>query len=665
MRGILNADLNATTSGLAYLEQPLTSQQASRVLALLNTAMLETLNLLVPSPTFAGRAAPKGVIPASQFAAADLAAASPAAASSFAAHIVLATLFPSRVQALPPFLDGVVALHLSSPLMGINLSLTSGAATVAASQRVGSLVGRIIIAAKLGDGFSTLKTYSFNATAAATCVPPYYQYRPTGIFPASFGSSFVSSPAAFLYPQLQSTTPLVSAAAKDWTQNKNVKVLGVMDSAAASPFFNQAITGSLLPNTMPRTDGAALLGGWYNLSNTVNSTYAPDWFGYNFSTLLYPDPLTDPGYLAAFQASEGVSGVKPNTYYAELTQTRWLGQRNSLYRSPAQTNIVYFWRQGGNTATLPGFFNKIATQLLQANGSALAAADGGLYASAALLARLHAAAWDGSASGWAAKYKYLHWRPETALRYGDNSSLAYNSSATKGNWPKELTSAFSNPSLPSNGSYTPLFNASGLVASATVTVVGPATDPGGGPLQLHAFWAPEITTPGHPEYPSTHSVACEAAVVTLRLFFGTDSVAAITGNGSLLLSSEDSYLGNGTGPGSGGRQWRLATNNSANTLKYLNLSGVAGGVGAAGTAPYSYSLLNGLSPIAYATLSQMSRDCSDSRVYGGVHLNTSTNDGMSLGHDVATFTYSAYPGNLTSTVAAALQLFGSAAAAGR
>jgi hypothetical protein len=78
-----------------------------------------------------------------------------------------------------------------------------------------------------------------------------------------------------------------------------------------------------------------------------------------------------------------------------------------------------------------------------------------------------------------------------------------------------------------------------------------------------------------------------------------------------------------------------------------------------------YSLLNGLSPIAYATLSQMSRDCSDSRVYGGVHLNTSTNDGMSLGHDVATFTFGAYPGNLTSTVAAALQLFGSAAAAGR
>ena len=431
-----------------------------------------------------------------------------------------------------------------------------------------------------------------------------------------------------------------------------------------SPFFKQTVTGTIYPNTLPTTDSNAILGLWFNVSNAVNSTAAPDWAGYNFSTAAYPDPLYNAAFKASLQSAIGVTGLAPNAYYADLNQVRWLGQRNSVYRSLKQTNLAYFWRLGPGTAAVPGTFSSIATTLLVSNATGGAAPD--LYASAALLTRLHVAIWDGSAAGWTAKYKYLQWRPETALRYGDNSSLTLNTTSysTKVlNWPSEVTPVYATPAVATDGTFTPLFNASGaggvLSGSSFAPPTAPATALDGSKAQLHAAWWPElVNSPGHPEYPSTHAVACEAAVTTLRLFFGTDSVAAINNGSTLALNSEDTYLGNGaaSGPGDGGRSWALSGNLSTTTLYFVNVSGVAGAGGAADTAPYAYKLPLGLSSVSYATLSQMSRDCGDSRVYGGVHFNSSVNDGITLGNTVAAFVFASYPGNLTKTVGAALQL---------
>jgi hypothetical protein len=150
-------------------------------------------------------------------------------------------------------------------------------------------------------------------------------------------------------------------------------------------------------------------------------------------------------------------------------------------------------------------------------------------------------------------------------------------------------------------------------------------------------------------------------VTTLRLFFKTDSVTAINGGSPLVLNSEDTFLGNGTAPGDGGRPFALSGTLSAATFTFLNLSGVSGAGGAADTAPYTYSLPYGLNAITYSTLSALSRDCADSRVYGGIHFNSSVNDGIYLGNTVAAFVYAAYPGNLTNAVAAALPLVSGAA----
>ena len=460
-----------------------------------------------------------------------------------------------------------------------------------------------------------------------------------------------------MYPQLQSVVPFVAAKGSDWSPNTKTKVLGVADPTQVSPYWKQAVTGSIYANTLPTSDSNAILGLWFNVSNGPNSTASPNWAGYNFSTTAYPDPLYDATFKASLQSAIGVTGLAPNAYYADLNQVRWLGQRNSVYRSPSQTNLAYFWRLGAGTAAVPGVFGNIAASLLTANATTGGAPD--LYASAALLARMHTAIWDGSVSGWTAKYKYLQWRPETALRYGDNSSLVLNTTGyttKKVNWPSEVTPVYATPAVATDGTFTPLFNASGATGIAPA---GPATDPAGGKRQLHAAWVPElVNSPPHPEYPSTHAVACEAAVTTLRLYFGTDSVAAINNGSTLSLNSEDSYLGNGAaaGPGDGGRTWSQSATLSTQNLTYVNASGVAGAGGAADTAPYTYSLPLGLKTLSYATLSQLSRDCGDSRVYGGVHFNSSVNDGITLGSAVGAFVFAAYPGNLTKAVGAALQL---------
>ena len=317
---------------------------------------------------------------------------------------------------------------------------------------------------------------------------------------------------------------MVSGAGKDWVSNKNIKILGVADPNAASPFFNQAVTGQIYANTLPTSDANAVLGLWFNISQGANSTAAPNWLGYNFTSTAYPDMLYNATILASLQAQlGGISGLTPNAYLADLNQVRWLGQRNSVYRSAKQTNIAYFWRLGGGTPAVPGMFSQIATALLQGNWSSAAdlQTGGGLYASSALFARMHTAIWDGCVSGWVAKYKFLHWRPETALRYGDNSTLTFNTTGytTKAlNWPSEVTPVYSTPTAPTDGTFTPLFNPSGQVPSSSAQLTAPATDPTGATkAQLHLAWTPELATPGHPEYPSSASrrvaraLACEHA----------------------------------------------------------------------------------------------------------------------------------------------------------
>lgn len=67
---------------------------------------------------------------------------------------------------------------------------------------------------------------------------------------------------------------------------------------------------------------------------------------------------------------------------------------------------------------MTGHFNQIAQAVLPSNIS--------VYDTALLYSKLNAAVWDASIAGWAAKYKYLFWRPITAIRWvlGGRGSIA-------------------------------------------------------------------------------------------------------------------------------------------------------------------------------------------------------------------------------------------------
>lgn len=87
-----------------------------------------------------------------------------------------------------------------------------------------------------------------------------------------------------------------------------------------------------------------------------------------------------------------------------------------------------------------------------------------LLETAELFAKLQVSFYDSNIQGWYIKYATLHWRPVTAVRQGD-----------------------------------PLHEAV-------------------------PTWFPLLNTPGHPEFPSTHSISSGAAAAVLARFFGTDNI---------------------------------------------------------------------------------------------------------------------------------------------
>lgn len=187
-------------------------------------------------------------------------------------------------------------------------------------------------------------------------MPPLSQYRATGSssaplstnivaatgpYPASFfaasgplvapvanagAGGFAPNPTAFLFPQLQLATPVATAQGKDFKPSKTTGVAGVVDPGQTDPFWAPyPVTGYLLPGTYGPSDAAALLGSFYNVSGSANSTSG--WFGYNFTTAAYPDPL----YSAIEGGREGRGGVirgrsrgvpHPHPHPLTRTQTR-------------------------------------------------------------------------------------------------------------------------------------------------------------------------------------------------------------------------------------------------------------------------------------------------------------------------------------------------------
>jgi hypothetical protein len=163
-------------------------------------------------------------------------------------------------------------------------------------------------------------------------------------------------------------------------------------------------------------------------------------------------------------------GLASSQWATEFNITKDLGRRDSTLRTPDETELARVWSDGARTATPPGHWNVIASDLARERG--LATAD-----NARLFALLNIALADAGIAAWDCKFVFNFWRPITAIHAAD----------TDGN-------------------------------AAT------AADP---------TWEPLLVTPPFPECVSGHSTFSGAAAVVLGSFFGTDNVSfAATSEGA-------------------------------------------------------------------------------------------------------------------------------------
>ncbi len=144
-------------------------------------------------------------------------------------------------------------------------------------------------------------------------------------------------------------------------------------------------------------------------------------------------------------------------YAAAVDQVMQLGGYQSAQRTADQTQIALFWADGGGTATPPGHWNSIATDVTLARGT-------NLVDTARTFALMNIAMADAGIAAWDAKYHYDLWRPIDAIRQADRD----NNVATTGN----------------------------------------------------ATWIPLLKTPPFPTYTSGHSTFSGAASTVLASLFG-------------------------------------------------------------------------------------------------------------------------------------------------
>ena len=141
-------------------------------------------------------------------------------------------------------------------------------------------------------------------------------------------------------------------------------------------------------------------------------------------------------------------------YAADFNETKMWGAATGSARRPEDSAVAVFWSGNGTL-----YWTRVAADLAQTRQLTS-------HESAHLFAVLHAAMADASIATWDAKYRYVFWRPVTAIRSMDDDG-------------NEATT--SDPS-----------------------------------------WSPFLTTSAHPEYPSGHSNLAGAATTVLGAIFGDD-----------------------------------------------------------------------------------------------------------------------------------------------
>jgi hypothetical protein len=154
-------------------------------------------------------------------------------------------------------------------------------------------------------------------------------------------------------------------------------------------------------------------------------------------------------------------------YARDFEEVRRLGSKDSVERTPDESQAAVFWSDFSYTVTPAGHWQQVACFLIRRQGTDLAGA-------ARLMALLTLAQADTAIACWESKYRYNSWRPVTAIRRA----------AEDGN-PDTLP------------------------------------DPG---------WESFLITPNFPEYVSGHAAFSQASAAVIRGFYGTDNLRFTVGS---------------------------------------------------------------------------------------------------------------------------------------
>lgn len=167
---------------------------------------------------------------------------------------------------------------------------------------------------------------------------------------------------------------------------------------------------------------------------------------------------------------DGPPALDTVAYAQDHNEVKLLGDKNSLARTPEQTEIAYFWESKKGTATPPGHWNQIAQVVSLSEGN-------DLMQNARMFALLNISLADAAIAAWDCKYEFDFWRPITAIREIDENI---------------------NP------------------------LITPVSD-----------WEPLLATPPFPECVSGHSTFSGAGAKALERFFGRDDIPFTVGSDDL------------------------------------------------------------------------------------------------------------------------------------
>jgi len=240
-------------------------------------------------------------------------------------------------------------------------------------------------------------------------------YTPYRVTPpaSSFASPDAAAAAAAhrilvnLYPQQAATFDLALtsslAEVPDSQFEKNGVVLGQL--VADSILFWRSTDGytAQIPYTPSNSVGA-----WQPTPPNFQAALLPQWSN------ITPFAMTSS---SQFRPSAPPK-LDSAEYAAELNQVKELGRKDSITRTPEQTQIALFWADGSGTFTPPGHWNAIAQDISLSRGNSL-------LQDARLFALLNIALADAGIAAWDAKYAHNFWRPVTAIHQAnlDNNPL--------------------------------------------------------------------------------------------------------------------------------------------------------------------------------------------------------------------------------------------------